>query len=51
MRSGPTDTELIFFGEEPGRDGVRRPYSTNRVWRFALSRAGIENLSEKIALI
>ena len=39
----PMDTELIFFGE-PGRDGVRRPYSTNRVWRLALGRAGIENL-------
>ncbi len=27
----PIDTGLIFFGE-PGRDGKRRPYVTNRVW-------------------
>ena len=39
----PIDTELIFFGE-PGRDGVRRPYITNRVWSIALERAGIEDL-------
>lgn len=39
----PTDTDLIFFGE-PGRDGTRRPYVTNRVWSIALKRANIVNL-------
>jgi integrase len=36
----PLDTNLIFFGE-PGRDGKRRPYVTNRVWTEALKRANI----------
>ena len=36
----PETTDLIFFGE-PGADGVRRAYTTNRVWSMALERAGI----------
>jgi len=39
----PAGTSLIFFGE-PGRDGKRRPYRTNRVWAVALERADIVNL-------
>lgn len=39
----PADTRLIFFGE-PGRDGKRRPYQTNRVWSIALKRANIVDL-------
>ena len=36
----PATTDLIFYGE-PGADGVRRPYTTNRVWSMALERCGI----------
>jgi integrase len=36
----PETTDLIFFGE-PGADGIRRPYTTNRVWSMALERSGI----------
>ena len=39
----PKDSKLIFCGE-PGKDGIRRPYVTNRVWRAALSIANIEGL-------
>jgi len=39
----PIDTDLIFFGE-PGRTGVRNPYTTNRVWEAALKRAEIKGL-------
>ncbi|MCP3664488.1 MAG: site-specific integrase, partial [Gammaproteobacteria bacterium] len=39
----PADTSLIFFGD-PGRDGKRRPYQTNRMWAEALIRANIVNL-------
>jgi integrase len=39
----PADTSLLFFGE-PGRDGKRRPYETNRVWTEALKRVNIVNL-------
>ena len=27
----PEDTDLLFFGE-PGRDGIRRPYVTSKIW-------------------
>lgn len=39
----PHDTDLIFFGE-PGRGGLRKPYTINRVWSEALKRAKIEDL-------
>jgi integrase len=39
----PKGVGLIFYGE-PGRDGKRRPYRTNKVWSEALQRAGITNL-------
>jgi len=39
----PKETNLIFYGE-PGRDGVRRPYRTNKVWSEALKRAEISDL-------
>ena len=39
----PHETDLIFFGE-PGRAGLRKPYTINRVWSQALKRAEIENL-------
>jgi len=39
----PIDTDLVFFGE-PGRTGVRNPYTTNRVWEAALKRSGIKEL-------
>lgn len=35
----PIDTDLIFFGE-PGRDGQRRPYNFNKVWRDIKRTAG-----------
>lgn len=35
----PIDTDLIFFGE-PGRDGQRRPYNFNKVWRDTKRAAG-----------
>ena len=37
------DTKLIFYGE-PGRQGLRKGYTINRVWITALERAEIENL-------
>ena len=37
------ESPLIFPGE-PGRDGVRRPYTFNRTWTIALRAAGIEGL-------
>ncbi len=39
----PNDENLIFYGE-PGKDKVRRPYRTNKVWSEALKRAGINDL-------
>ncbi|AOV17847.1 integrase [Acidihalobacter aeolianus] len=36
-------TSLVFPGD-PRKDGTRRPYTINRVWRFALARAGIVGL-------
>ncbi|MBF0454501.1 MAG: site-specific integrase [Magnetococcales bacterium] len=33
-------SDLLFYGE-PGRDGKRRPYTINRVWNTARSRAGL----------
>lgn len=39
----PHDTELLFFGE-PGRDGIRRPYTISKVWSEAVRRAQIANL-------
>jgi len=39
----PINTNLLFFGE-PGKDGKRRPYTLNRVWQTALTRAEITNL-------
>jgi len=39
----PTDTNLLFFGE-PGRDGLRRPYVTSKIWTEARKKAGIEGL-------
>ena len=38
----PSDTRLIFFGE-PGRDGQRRPWQYDRVWRQILAKEGFEN--------
>jgi len=37
------DSPLIFPGN-PGRDGMRRPYRMNRVWKAALARADIQGL-------
>ncbi len=39
----PIDTDLLFYGE-PGRDGIRRPYITSKVWNTARKKAGIEGL-------
>lgn len=39
----PKDTDLIFFGE-PGKDGIRRAYTLNKVWETALKRAKITGL-------
>ncbi len=39
----PDDTDLIFFGE-PGKDGIRRAYTLNKVWETALKRAKITGL-------
>jgi len=39
----PIDTKLIFYGE-PGRDGIRRPYTINRTWVYSLEAAEIEGL-------
>ncbi|MHB9136368.1 MAG: tyrosine-type recombinase/integrase [Acidithiobacillus ferrooxidans] len=36
-------TNLVFPGN-PGRDGIRRPYTMNKVWKTALERAGIQGL-------
>ena len=43
FKGRPDDTKLLFYGE-PGRDGVRKGYTINRVWTSALERAEIENL-------
>ena len=39
----PIDTDLLFYGE-PGREGMRKPYTINKVWVQALERAEIEGL-------
>jgi integrase len=39
----PEGTDLLFFGEA-GKDGKRRPYVLDSVWRSALVRAEISNL-------
>jgi integrase len=39
----PDDTRLIFFGE-PGRDGQRRPWQYDRVWRQILAKQGFRDL-------
>ena len=39
----PIDSKLIFYGS-PGKDGQRRPYEINKMWRLALARAGIQGL-------
>lgn len=39
----PGDTRLIFFGE-PGRDGQRRPWQYDRVWRQILAKEGFRDL-------
>lgn len=39
----PDDTRLIFFGE-PGRDGQRRPWQYDRVWRQILANEGFRDL-------
>ncbi len=39
----PADTRLVFFGE-PGRDGHRRPWQYDRVWRQILQREGFPDL-------
>ena len=39
----PIDTNLLFFGD-PGRDGLRRPYVTSKIWTEARKKAGIEGL-------
>lgn len=39
----PDDTRLIFFGE-PGRDGQRRPWQYDRVWRQILAKEGFRDL-------
>ena len=36
----PKDTMLLFYGE-PGREGLRKGYTINRVWATALERAEI----------
>lgn len=43
FKGRPADTKLLFYGE-PGRDGIRKGYTINRVWTSALERAEIENL-------
>jgi integrase len=39
----PIDTDLLFPGE-PGRDGKRRPYQIDPVWKRVLRKVGIEGL-------
>jgi len=39
----PKDCNLIFFGE-PGRDGKRRPYNFNKIWRNIKTDLGIADL-------
>ncbi len=34
----PKETDLVFYGE-PGRDGKRRPYTIDRMWRNVLKLA------------
>lgn len=36
-------TDLMFPGE-PGRDGIRRPYTLGKVWQQAVERAGLSGL-------
>lgn len=36
----PADCKLVFFGE-PGRDGVRRPYTFNKAWVTIKARLGM----------
>lgn len=36
----PKDTELLFFGE-PGRSGIRKPYTITKAWQKSLKKAGI----------
>ncbi|MBF0138270.1 MAG: site-specific integrase [Magnetococcales bacterium] len=37
----PTDSDLVFPGD-PGKDGVRRPYTLTKPWQTVLKRAGVE---------
>ncbi|WP_158793121.1 site-specific integrase [Granulicella sp. L60] len=39
----PIDTDLIFFGE-PGRDGKRRPYQFNPIWRNIKHSLGLADV-------
>ncbi len=39
----PVDTNLLFFGE-PGRDGIRRPYVTSKIWTEIRKKEGVEGL-------
>jgi integrase len=39
----PQGCDLIFFGE-PGRDGVRRPYNFNKMWRKVKTDLGLSDL-------
>lgn len=36
------DTDLLFYGD-PGKEGIRNPYTTNRVWQNALIKAELED--------
>lgn len=36
------DTDLLFYGN-PGKNGVRKPYTINKVWKNALALAEIED--------
>lgn len=39
----PPDTNLVFFGE-PGRDGIRKPYTFNKVWMYIKKSIGLADL-------
>ena len=39
----PIDTDLIFFGE-PGRDGQRKPYIFQKLWRDLALKIGLADL-------
>ncbi len=39
----PVDCDLVFFGE-PGRDGRRRPYTFQAIWRRLVKRIGLADL-------